>query len=233
MWLHCDVISNRLWCHQHNANRASETQTPCLKIVFLSSCMGPLCHVRMMHVITLTSQWARWRLKSPASGLFTQLFIQVQIKENIKAPRHWPFVQRIHQGPVNSLHKRPVTRKMFSFDDVIMYCHDELFMHSLECYFGVYFQSCKATHETPKFLMSALTVRHSRTHITFYISHSQYHGCWWPDHIRSQSISSDFIDLVCMEWYVCLASVNLQYIPQIGFVTLEVITGTIIMVPSL
>ena len=40
--------------------------------------------------ITLTPQWARWRLKSPASGLFTQLFIQVQIKENFKAPRHWP-----------------------------------------------------------------------------------------------------------------------------------------------
>ena len=39
---------------------------------------------------TLTSQWARWRLKSPASGLFTQLFIQMQIKENIKAPHHWP-----------------------------------------------------------------------------------------------------------------------------------------------
>ena len=30
------------------------------------------------------------------------------------------FVWRIHRGPVNSPHKRPVTRKMFSFDDVIM-----------------------------------------------------------------------------------------------------------------
>ena len=30
------------------------------------------------------------RLKSPASRLFTQPFIQTQIKENIKAPRHWP-----------------------------------------------------------------------------------------------------------------------------------------------
>ena len=29
-------------------------------------------------------------LKSPASRLFTQTFIQTQIKENIKAPRHWP-----------------------------------------------------------------------------------------------------------------------------------------------
>ena len=29
------------------------------------------------------------------------------------------FVRGIHRGPVNSLHKWPVTRKMFPFDDVI------------------------------------------------------------------------------------------------------------------
>ena len=40
--------------------------------------------------ITMRSYWARWRLKSPASGLFTGTFNQAQIKENIKAPRHWP-----------------------------------------------------------------------------------------------------------------------------------------------
>ena len=40
--------------------------------------------------ITMTSQWAWWRLKSSATRLFTQSFIQVQIKDNIKAPRHWP-----------------------------------------------------------------------------------------------------------------------------------------------
>ena len=28
--------------------------------------------------------------KSPASRVFTQLFIEARIKENIKAPRHWP-----------------------------------------------------------------------------------------------------------------------------------------------
>ena len=42
------------------------------------------------HLIALTSQWPRMRLKSPASRLFTQSFILAQIKENIKAPRHWP-----------------------------------------------------------------------------------------------------------------------------------------------
>ena len=41
-------------------------------------------------IITLTSWWSRWRLKSPASRLFAQSFIQAQIKENIKVPRHWP-----------------------------------------------------------------------------------------------------------------------------------------------
>ena len=40
--------------------------------------------------ITMTSEWARWRLISPDSRLFTQAFILAQIKENIKAPRHWP-----------------------------------------------------------------------------------------------------------------------------------------------
>ena len=40
--------------------------------------------------ITTTSKWARWRLKSPASRLFTQSFIQAQIKENLQAPCHWP-----------------------------------------------------------------------------------------------------------------------------------------------
>ena len=38
----------------------------------------------------MTSSWAWRRLKSPASQLFAQTFIQAQIKESIKAPRHWP-----------------------------------------------------------------------------------------------------------------------------------------------
>ena len=38
----------------------------------------------------MTSSWARWRLKLPAPSLFTQPFIQAQIKQNIKASRHWP-----------------------------------------------------------------------------------------------------------------------------------------------
>ena len=47
----------------------------------------------------MTSSWARWRLKSPASPLFTQSFIQAQMKENIKAPRHWPLCGEFTADP--------------------------------------------------------------------------------------------------------------------------------------
>ena len=75
----------------------------------------------------MTSQWARWRLKSPASRLFTEAFIQAQIKKH-QSSASLAFVRGIHRGPVNSPHKWPVTGKMFPFDDVIMrraarYCH--------------------------------------------------------------------------------------------------------------
>ena len=48
--------------------------------------------------------------QTPVSSLFAQLLVQAQTKEIIKAPQHWPFFSQ----------KRPVTRKMFPFDDVIM-----------------------------------------------------------------------------------------------------------------
>ena len=43
--------------------------------------------------IAMTTQWAQERLKSPVPRLFTQSFMQTQIKENIKAPRCWPFCE--------------------------------------------------------------------------------------------------------------------------------------------
>ena len=42
--------------------------------------------------ITMTAWWVRWRLKSPVSRLFTQPFIQAQIKGNLKTLHHWPLL---------------------------------------------------------------------------------------------------------------------------------------------
>ena len=83
-------------------------------------------------------QWSNWQYMSIGVGnitearydqkhinllalpLFIQLFTQADIKGNIKAPHHWPFVKGIHRWAGYSLHKEPVKRKMFPFHDVFM-----------------------------------------------------------------------------------------------------------------
>ena len=66
------------------------------------------------------SLWARWRLKSPASRLFTQPFIQGTDQRKRQSSSSLAFVRGIHRWPVNSPRKRTATRKRFPFDDIIM-----------------------------------------------------------------------------------------------------------------
>ena len=51
---------------------------------------------------------------------FVQVWVPAKIKENIKAPRHFPFFAE--NSPVTGEFpaQKPVTRKMFPFDDAIM-----------------------------------------------------------------------------------------------------------------
>ena len=46
--------------------------------------------VYFFHALCVTSQWPLWYLKSPASRLLAQTFVQVHMNENIKDPRFWP-----------------------------------------------------------------------------------------------------------------------------------------------
>ena len=71
---------------------------------------------------------------SPASPLFTQLFIQEQIKENIKAP--WG----THRWLVNVLHKWPATQKMFPFDDIISIDFETKYMYSHMTFIKMHFK---------------------------------------------------------------------------------------------
>ena len=66
--------------------------------------------------ITMTSSWAVWRLNSSASPFLLNCWLKK--KHQSSAPL--AFVGGIHRWPVNSQHKRPVTRKIFPFDGVIM-----------------------------------------------------------------------------------------------------------------
>ena len=67
----------------------------------------------------MTSQLVGWRLKSPASVVYSTVYPGADQRKH-QSPASLAFVRGIHQGPVNSPHKWPVTRKLFPFDDVIM-----------------------------------------------------------------------------------------------------------------
>ena len=56
----------------------------------------------------------------PASRLFAQPFVQAQINENTKALCHWFLRGESTRDRWIPPTKRPVTRKMFPFDNVIM-----------------------------------------------------------------------------------------------------------------
>ena len=47
-------------------------------------------HRYFFNYIIVKSQWAPWRLKSPASRLFARPIVLTHIEENTKHPRYWP-----------------------------------------------------------------------------------------------------------------------------------------------
>ena len=115
-----DLVLMSSFCSQimHNNN----TCTLPNKAIYPAFCLK----VYNIHRVTKHVQhyndviWARWRLKSPASWMFTQPFFQGADQRKHQRSASLAFVRGIHRWPVNSPHKGPVTRKMFPFDDVIM-----------------------------------------------------------------------------------------------------------------
>ena len=65
-------------------------------------------------------KWASRHFNSPGHRLYVQQFVQVDIKGNIKAPHHWPFVRGIYKSPVDSLYKGPVMRNAFPCHNIFM-----------------------------------------------------------------------------------------------------------------
>ena len=78
--------------------------------------------------ITMTSQWARWRPRSRASRLFTQPFIQAQIKKTSSKLHATDLC--VGNSPVTGTGEFPRIKgcraEMFAFDDVIMAKWDKI-----------------------------------------------------------------------------------------------------------
>ena len=105
---HCDTFNHILWKFYY------------LLCNYFVSVIGWYLFLDRPTWITMMSWWARWRLESPVSRVFTQPFIQGADQRIHQSCASLAFVRGIHRWPVNSPPKGPVTRKMFPFDDVIM-----------------------------------------------------------------------------------------------------------------
>ena len=92
----------------------------CFKI----SCHSSINKARKIHSLDISLQWCHNERDSisnhqPHDCLLTVYSDIDQRKHQSSSPL--AFVQGIHWWPVNSPHKGPVTRKMFPFDDVIIF----------------------------------------------------------------------------------------------------------------
>ena len=84
-------------------------------------CRERFPHQRGLAIPTSNDTWASGYLLPYVTQLYVRHFIQPNIKENIKAPEYWPFVQGIYRWPVDSLHKGTILRKTIPSIDVSMH----------------------------------------------------------------------------------------------------------------
>ena len=92
---------NYPWCPPVNVSESTIKLSPFMMWMLFSilkknhdkSCQ---CHFKWYRtptkptIFTMTSLWARWRLKLSASWSLAQSFVPAQITKNLKVPRHWP-----------------------------------------------------------------------------------------------------------------------------------------------
>ena len=95
----------------------------CIEVsIVLFDVGGLLIEINMGHSITHYGDVIMGKIASQITSL-TIVYSTVYVDADQRKHQSFAslaFVRGIHQGPVNCPHKRPVTRKMFPFDDVIM-----------------------------------------------------------------------------------------------------------------
>ena len=158
----------------------------------------------------MTSQWLRWRLKSPASRLFTQSLIQAQIKKNIKAPRHWPFcgeltgdrwIPRIRAGNAENVS----IWWRHHFGDQLANYHTNTFMFCIRFIMLILINMHHHHHHHHHhkimniFILFQIGKEYSlpQRRQGHPILHSQYYGYWWPGDVNGLKYQQAKVDPVC------------------------------------
>ena len=116
------------------------------------------------YCITVTSPWARWRLKSPASPLFAQLLVLEQIKKTQRSASQ-AFVRGIHRWPVTGDTKGQWRGKCFHKMTSSWYCIFQglyVQLESVVLFVNHCWVSFKCSHAIPNsctMVVSALVIR--------------------------------------------------------------------------
>ena len=87
-----------IWCHSVT-NYITLNQEFCNSRILKTICPRV---VLLVQSITVTPQWARWRLKSPTFRVFAQSFVQAQIKEKNQSSASLAFVRGIERWLADS-----------------------------------------------------------------------------------------------------------------------------------
>ena len=97
-----------------------------------------ICVVLQPINITVKSKWACRRPTSPAFPLLSQaLAQQVQIKENIKAPRHWPLWGEFPAQRANNAENVSIRWRRHEVWQQIMYRQTTLILNTFEIPFSL------------------------------------------------------------------------------------------------
>ena len=130
------VVGMNMLLNKQSSFRLFKT-TYCLCDVTVMLCWWTHRNGRFFRMTALGRHWRLWRQAATSlqwrhnerygvsnhqhhDCLLNRLF-KAQIKENMKASRHWPLCGEFNGDRWIPPHKRPVTRKMFPFDDVIIF----------------------------------------------------------------------------------------------------------------
>ena len=103
-------------------------------ICFTTAPTVPLLHPPWMHR-SVSTHYSDAIMGEMSSQITSLTIVYSTVYSGVDQSKHQSsaslaFVWGIHRGPVNSPHKWPVTRKMFPFDDVIMYSGHDIPVYS-------------------------------------------------------------------------------------------------------
>ena len=106
------------FCNKVDSNRVQVTNT--FLIHPLSTLQPLLPYIPYIHYNDVIMGAIASQITSLTNGYYSTVYSGADQRKH-QSPASLAFVRGIHRWPVNSPHKWPVTRKMFPFDDVIMY----------------------------------------------------------------------------------------------------------------